>query len=133
VLAAGGVVWRPAADGGVEVLLVHRDRYGDWTFPKGKLEPADPDEERCALREVEEEAGYRCRTGVELSPVHYRDRRGRLKRVRYWVMEPLSGSFRPNREVDRVAWLSPGSAATLLTYAHDRDVLAEVVRALLSP
>ena len=62
VRAAGGVVSRRNERGEVEVLLVHRPHHGDWSFPKGKLEPGETDEE-CALREVWEETGLRCRLG----------------------------------------------------------------------
>ena len=78
VRAAGGVVTRPATDGGVEVLVVHRPRYDDWSLPKGKAEPGERDED--ALREVEEETGYRCTLGRRAPPVHYEDRHGRPKR-----------------------------------------------------
>ena len=85
VRAAGGVVVRAGADG-PEVLLVHRPAYDDWTFPKGKLDRGETEEE-CALREVEEETGLRCTLGRELGSTTYRDGKGRRKRVRYWLME----------------------------------------------
>ncbi len=80
VRAAGGVPVR-VADGVVEVLLVHRPRYGDWTFPKGKCEEGESDE-TCAIREVEEEAGLRCVLEEELPATEYLDDKGRPKRVR---------------------------------------------------
>jgi 8-oxo-dGTP pyrophosphatase MutT (NUDIX family) len=121
--AAGGVVWRRGAKGILEVLLIHRDRYDDWTFPKGKLEPGET-HRQAALREVEEETGLRCATGEELPEVRYEDRKGRSKRVRYWSMEPAGGSFEPNDEVDEVRWLPLADAAPTLTYVHDLAVLA---------
>jgi len=117
VRAAGGVVRR---DG--KVLVVHRPRYDDWTLPKGKLDPGETDEE-AAVREVEEETGLRCRMGRELPSIHYEDRRGRSKQVRYWEMEPVSGEFTPNDEVDGVRWLPPEEARALMTYDRDREVL----------
>lgn len=122
VRAAGGVVWR-RTDGGVEVLLVHRPRYDDWTLPKGKADPEES-EEACALREVEEETGWRCRLGRELGTVSYLDHRGRPKTVRYWAMEPFEGTFEPHAEVDEIRWLPVAEATELLSYVRDRDVLA---------
>jgi 8-oxo-dGTP diphosphatase len=123
VRAAGGVVWRVDGDGRVEVLLVHRPGYDDWTFPKGKVDPEDLDEEHTALREVAEECGLRCTLGRELPGTDYTDRRGRPKHVRYWEMRPLSGSFAPNDEVDDARWLALDGARSLLTYPHDGVVL----------
>jgi 8-oxo-dGTP pyrophosphatase MutT (NUDIX family) len=121
VRAAGGVVVR---DG--EVVLVHRPAYDDWTFPKGKAEEDETDED-CALREVHEEAGLRCRLGAELSPTEYTDSRGRPKRVRWWRMDPVADDgFAPNDEVDEVRWVSPAEAAQLLTYGRDHALLAEI-------
>ena len=118
VRAAGGVVQRDGA-----VLLVHRPRYDDWTFPKGKAEPGESDED-CALREVHEETGLRCTLESELSSTHYVDWRGRGKRVRWWRMHPIADDgFAPNEEVDELRWLDPDGAAALLTYPRDRALL----------
>jgi 8-oxo-dGTP diphosphatase len=122
VRAAGGVVWRPDGRGGVELLVVHRPRRADWSFPKGKLEPGE-DEAACALREVAEETGLRCRLGAELGRVRYRDQRDRPKVVRWWAMTALSGSFQPNAEVDELVWLAPLDAQDRLTWATDGEVL----------
>lgn len=122
VEAAGGVVWRRSAEGGLEVLLVHRPRYDDWTVPKGKLE-TDEDHAGAALREVAEETGLRCALGPELTSTSYRDRRGRPKRVRYWAMVPVGGRFEPTREVDEVRWLPIDTARARLTYSRDLPVL----------
>jgi 8-oxo-dGTP diphosphatase len=122
VLAAGGVV-RRSGDRGDEIAVVHRPRYDDWSLPKGKLEPGES-AKAAALREVEEETGLRCRLGPELSPTRYRDRHGRPKQVRYWIMEAIDDAgFVANDEVDELRWCSPRDAAALLTYPHDRRLV----------
>jgi 8-oxo-dGTP pyrophosphatase MutT (NUDIX family) len=123
VIAAGGVVWRDGPRSGEpEVLLVHRPKYDDWSLPKGKRECGESDE-ACALREVEEESGLRCRLGPELASSAYVDRKGRPKEVRYWVMTVVDGAFTPTEEVDEVRWLSVNRARWLLSYDRDRAVL----------
>ena len=125
VRAAGGLVVR-RGESGPEVLLVHRPRYDDWTFPKGKRDPGETDEQ-CAVREVEEETGVRCRLRTELLPTRYADRRRRTKVVRYWLMEQVSAaSFVPNDEIDDVVWVPVSEAAERLSYPHDVAVLANV-------
>jgi 8-oxo-dGTP diphosphatase len=121
VRAAGGVL-RRVGPSGVEVLLVHRPRYDDWTFPKGKARAGETDEET-AVREVAEETGVTARLGAELPTTQYRDSRGRPKVVRYWTMQPESGSFGPHDEVDEIKWLPIADAAEQLTYERDREVL----------
>lgn len=126
VLAAGGVVSRRQQGGAVEVLLVHRPRYGDWTFPKGKLEVGESADVG-ALREVEEESGLRCLLGRELAVTSYEDRHGRPKQVRYWSMTPVGGEFAANHEVDEVQWLSLEETRARLTYERDGAVLDALV------
>lgn len=121
VRAAGGVVFRGERDAR-EVLLVHRPKYDDWTLPKGKNAPAEPDED-AALREVEEETGLRCELLCELPSSRYLDRRGRPKIVRYWAMRPLAGEFIPHAEVDEARWLPLVEAEDALSYERDRHVL----------
>jgi 8-oxo-dGTP diphosphatase len=130
VRAAGGIVSRKNQRGDIEVLLVHRPHRGDWSFPKGKREPAETDEE-CARREVWEETGLTCALGVELPPVSYRDGEGRPKTVRYWTMT-ADGAAEARNEVDEVRWLGIDDAARLLSYAADRALLA-AFRALAVP
>ena len=108
--------------GGLEVLVVHRPKYGDWTFPKGKCEPGESDE-ACAVREVEEETGLRCVLAEELPSTSYRDGRGRPKRVRYWRVRVVDGELRFDDEVDDARWVSLEEAVALLTYERDLDVL----------
>lgn len=121
VRAAGGIVLRDVGDGR-SVALVHRPRYDDWSFPKGKLIDGE-DDETAALREVEEETGLRCRIGPSVGSVMYRDRQGRSKVVRYFRMDADDGSFTPSEEVDELRWVPVDRAGGLLSYAHDRNLL----------
>jgi 8-oxo-dGTP pyrophosphatase MutT (NUDIX family) len=124
IRAAGGVVVREA-EAGIEVLLVHRPRYEDWTFPKGKADSEESDED-CALREVEEETGLRCELERELPSTSYVDGHGRQKRVRYWVMRPVGGELAFEHEVDDAVWLAPEDARRRLSYERDVTVLDAV-------
>ena len=129
VQAAGGVIVRHAPRGEIRVLLVHRPHREDWTFPKGKLE-AGESHELCALREVQEETGLRCKLGAELPASSYINGKGRLKVVRYWIMDPGTGRAEPRNEVDAVRWVSLEEAATLLTYPRDREILTAFAAAV---
>jgi 8-oxo-dGTP diphosphatase len=115
VRAAGGVIER---DG--NVLLVHRPEYGDWSFPKGKLEHGESWEQG-ALREVEEETGLRGELGDELGRTHYAVQQG-PKEVRYFRMT-AEGEPRARNEVDEVRWVPLAEARELLTHARDRALL----------
>jgi 8-oxo-dGTP diphosphatase len=119
VRAGGGVVLRSGA-----VLLVHRAAYGDWTLPKGKLEPGE-DWADAALREVEEETGLRCELGDEVGRTYYDDARGRSKEVRYFLMSSRDEPG-PRNEVDEVRWVPLDEARSLLTYGRDVVLLAEL-------
>jgi 8-oxo-dGTP diphosphatase len=125
IRACGGLVVREGGDGEPEVLVVHRPRYDDWSFPKGKVKPGETDEE-CALREVAEEAGLDCKLGDELPSTEYVDGHGRPKRVRYWLMRPVGGRLEFHHEVDAARWVSREEAGRLLSYAHDRGLLEGV-------
>ena len=131
VLAAGGVVWRRAKKGRVEVILVHRPRYDDWSLPKGKLDPGETDEE-AALREVEEETCVVARLGPELPTTTYLDRSGKHKRVRYWAMTVEAGEPTGANEVDRAEWVPFEEARRRITYRHDVEVL-DALPAVLDP
>lgn len=129
--AAGGVAWRskgprksdPEGKDRVEVLLVHRPSYDDWTFPKGKPNRGEA-LPVTAVREIEEETGYPVRLCHPLPETLYRVRGG-MKRVSYWVARPTGTprSFKPNAEIDEVRWVKVGKARKLLTYDHDRVLL----------
>lgn len=129
IRAAGGVPFR-TGEHGVEVLVVHRPRYDDWTFPKGKAE-RDETDEACALREVEEETGLRCELLGELPDTRYRNSLGRPKRVRYWLMQPLVGELSFRNEVDTARWVAPDEARELLSYSRDLAVLEGLDAALV--
>lgn len=127
VEAAGGAVWRDAADGsGVELAVVHRPRYNDWSLPKGKLNPGEHPL-AAAHREVLEETGFRTRIGAPLGETRYL-KDGQPKRVRYWAMEAVGGEFAPNGEVDEVVWLSPQQARIRLSPDRDRAIAARLTR-----
>jgi 8-oxo-dGTP diphosphatase len=106
----------------LEVALVHRPRYDDWSLPKGKLEPGES-VPGAAVREVAEETGHRARLGVRLGEVSYQVPDG-AKVVHYWAAEALDGRFVPSAEVDQLRWLSPEAAAEALSYRRDLDVLS---------
>jgi len=120
ILAGGAVVWRPAGEA-VEVALVHRPRYRDWTLPKGKLEPRESTRV-AAWREVREETGARVALGRLLGGTRYRVGPDR-KVVEYFAARYLSGSFEPSDEVDELRWLPLAGAFELLSYDRDRTVL----------
>ncbi|MEI5527836.1 NUDIX hydrolase [Streptomyces brasiliscabiei] len=129
VRAAGCVLWRRSPDGaGLEICLVHRPKYDDWSHPKGKLK-RDEDALTGALREVEEETGHRCTPGPRLPTTHYFVN-GRAKQVSYWAAEATDGRFTPNREVDRVLWLPPATARDRLTQPRDRELVDDFLTTL---
>jgi 8-oxo-dGTP diphosphatase len=149
VRAAGGVVWRrrPAEAGeeprarrrwlarrreahddagDIEVVLIHRPDYDDWSLPKGKPD-GDETAEETAHREVEEETGLTCQLGPELASTRYVDGKGRDKVVRYWAMTVEQQRDRqPDDEVDEWRWVELDEAEAMLTYPHDRSVLASL-------
>jgi len=126
IAAAGGVLIS-RSDDGPRIAVIHRPKYMDWSLPKGKLEEGEGWQE-AALREVEEETGYRARPLDELERVSYRDRKSRRKLVRYWLMEPVEGQFAPHGELDELRWVSPEEADRLLTYEHDKEIVHQAVR-----
>ena len=127
--SAGVVVFRK----GAHVLLVHRPKYDDWSFPKGKLDPGEH-ATTAAVREVAEETGLDVRLGPPLSPQTYQVRNGqtRVKVVRYWVGRAVGGddvsTYRANEEIDAVLWTPLDEAKERLTYRRDRQTLEEFTR-----
>ncbi|WP_238992300.1 NUDIX hydrolase [Jiangella ureilytica] len=131
VLAAGAVLWRTqegAPEGRVEICLVHRPKYDDWSLPKGK---ADPGEHlmTCAVREVFEETGHRVALGRPLPSQHY-VAAGRPKVVRYWLAEadPQAAPRLPDHEVDDVVFLPAGEAVRRLSYERDAELVRTALR-----
>ena len=129
IRAAGGVLWRTAVDvlgqPGVEVAVIHRPRYDDWSLPKGKLAPGEPEVEG-AVREVLEETGYRVRIGRPLGETRYPKVVAGVERpkvVHWWAMRADTGSFSPNDEIDDLRWLTLEAAEALVTRDTDREVL----------
>lgn len=120
IRAAGCVVYRNGRNG-IEVLVVHRPRYDDWDLPKGKRDPGESDVD-CAIRETEEESGFRGEVEAELASDTYRVR-GRDKVVRWFLMRCTDGAFEPNDEVDEIRWLTPDEAREILTYGHARSLV----------
>ena len=124
VRAAGAVVTRK----GGEVLLVHRPKYDDWSFPKGKLDRGEH-VVTAAVREVAEETGLDVRLGPALAQQRYRMSNGRWKSVDYWTARVVGSDdvsrYRPNAEIDAVEWVPWKDAQERLTYSYDRDTLAE--------
>lgn len=129
VVAAGAVVLR-RREGVVEVLLVHRPKYDDWSFPKGKLDRGEY-ATVAAVREVAEETGIAVRLGRPLDDQMYVVQGGRTKVVHYWIARALDGDdvsgYVPNREIDRVEWVAVDQARNRLTYSRDRGTLKQAV------
>ena len=126
--AAGAVVTRKGGRKEWEVLLVHRPKYDDWSFPKGKLDPGEH-VVTAAVREVAEETGLDIRLGPALAPQRYRMTNGRWKHVDYWTAKVVGSDdvsrYRPNDEIDAVEWVEWSAAMHRLTYPYDRETLAE--------
>jgi 8-oxo-(d)GTP phosphatase len=122
IRAAGGLIVRGIQPGVSRIAVIHRPRYDDWSFPKGKANEGESDQ-ATALREVEEETGLRCELGALLPQAHYLDSLGRPKVVTYWTMTALGGTFAPSAEVDQIRWVSFEEAERLLSYEHDRQLL----------
>ncbi len=132
------MVWRAGYSAGhldenVEILLVHRPRYGDWSLPKGKLEPGEK-YKAAALREVREETGLECALGDKLTRISYDTPLG-PKTVKWWAMQPHDpqGELIPDdpEEVSEARWVAFTEAWGQLTYGTERTVLAVFARDVL--
>ncbi|MEU7105077.1 NUDIX hydrolase [Streptomyces stramineus] len=130
VQAAGCVLWRRSPGGeGIELALVYRPKWADWSHPKGKLKRGERARE-AAVREVLEETGMTCTLGAGLPTARYIDPRGRPKEVHYWAAQATGGTFVPSREVSRMAWLAPDEAHETLTHDRDRELVAALCSVL---
>lgn len=130
VVAAGVVCWREEK-GKMEVLLVHRTRYKDWSFPKGKQDSGEFLPET-AVREMKEETGITLKLGRKLSTITYKLPDGEGKEVHYWASKLSDkawkkSKFVPNEEVEQLEWLSADNALGALSYEHDRKLLEEAI------
>jgi 8-oxo-(d)GTP phosphatase len=128
VYAAGAVLWRPAADpanknAALEIAVIHRPRYDDWSLPKGKVDPGET-AAVAAVREVFEETGCHAILGRRLAAVTYPIDPG-VKKVYYWAARSTGGEFIPGNEVDELVWLPVADAAKKLNYPQDRKVLRQ--------
>ncbi|QHC26029.1 NUDIX hydrolase [Streptomyces sp. GS7] len=129
IRAAGCVLWRRSpSHGGIELALVHRPKWDDWSYPKGKLKPRE-DPRQGALREVLEETGMTCELGPELPTVRYLVGT-RPKVVHYWSAEATGGGFLPNKEVDRLLWTTPEAARDVLTQPRDKELVGVLLSVL---
>jgi 8-oxo-dGTP diphosphatase len=122
IRAAGALLWRESSAGEIEVALVHRPRYDDWSLPKGKIDENETPL-ACAYREVFEETGIKARFTRQLGSVEYEDN-GTQKRVKYWVAQALGTSdFVANEEVDQLRWLKPSDSIELATHQSDKEMI----------
>jgi 8-oxo-(d)GTP phosphatase len=130
VYAAGAVLWRQgsanSADPELEIAVIHRPRYDDWSLPKGKVDPGET-APVAAVREVFEETGHHATLGRQLAMVSYPIDQG-VKKVYYWAARSTSGEFAPGSEVDELVWLRVADAMQKLGYEQDRKVLRRFER-----
>ncbi|MGI5217177.1 NUDIX hydrolase [Nocardia sp. CA-290969] len=128
--AAGTVLWRhaPGSAGGIEIAVIHRPKYEDWSLPKGKLDPGETPV-LAAARETAEETGLRPRLGRYLGKVTYPiPGHRRTKRVDYWAAEVAGGEFTANHEVDELTWCPLEKVMSALSYPMDRRIVRAFTR-----
>ena len=130
IFAAGAVCWREVGKD-LMVAIIHRGRYHDWSFPKGKVDSGETLAE-AAVREIKEETGLKVKLGVPLSTVSYPIDKGKTKVVHYWATKVsdkalANSNFKPDEEVSEVVWVKADQAFAKLSYKHDRELLQEVI------
>lgn len=123
IRAAGALLWREREDCSIEIALIHRPRYGDWTLPKGKIEDGETSLQ-CAFRELVEETGIRAAFTRQLGTVEYEEN-GERKRVIFWAAHCAlnQSTFVPNEEVDQLRWLTADEALEQATYQSDIEII----------
>lgn len=132
VQAAGGVLWRRHVDGAIELLIVFRSRYDDWSFPKGKLH-RDESFAQAAQREIFEETGYDVSLGEPLGTINYELLNGRAKEVRYWEVELPTGHeidrlhLEQQDEITNIRWVGVDEARTLLSYESEVSLINDLL------
>jgi len=125
VAASGGLVWRQV-NGGLELIVIHRRRHGDWTLPKGKVQPGES-WVQCAIREVREETGFSVEVESHAGWVCY-DTGEITKVVRFWNMKPSGESqFQSSEEVMSFHWLTPEEAVKRLDHEGERFLIKQVI------
>jgi 8-oxo-dGTP diphosphatase len=130
IFAAGAVCWREVGKD-LMVAIIHRGRYQDWSFPKGKVDSGETLAE-AAVREIKEETGLKVKLGVPLSTVSYPIDKGKTKVVHYWAAKVTdkalaNSKFKPDEEVSEVIWVNADQAFAKLSYKHDRELLQELI------
>lgn len=130
VFAAGALCWREA-DGRLLIAIIHRKRYGDWSWPKGKLDEGES-LPQAAVREIREETGLKVKLGVHLGTQNYMLQNGAAKEVHYWAAKVsdkalAESTFKPDDEVEKIEWKTPEEIDQLLTYEQDKEFLVKLV------
>lgn len=130
VFAAGALCWREV-NGQLLIAIIHRKRYGDWSWPKGKVDPGES-LPQAAVREIREETGYKVKLGVHLGTQNYMLQNGAAKEVHYWAAKVTDKAFaectfKPDEEVENVEWKTPEEISQLLSYEQDKEFLVKLV------